>query len=229
MPKPITHNDVLRQRASTSTRATVDRIVRTYNLATDDQRAEGADWYADAESLGDVLTDISDYTREQIAACIAHLSPRTSWTRNVAGAWSLVTQGLPYPGILPANTRRARLALASDAPLDTLHGPKTSAFAANILGDRSRVTIDVWATRTALGTMDTRTTETTLRRVGVYAAIQHAFRVAATRLGVDPVTVQATVWIVERGRSSLADVDAEYAAMVDAYNATRTRQGLATI
>jgi hypothetical protein len=229
MARPITHNDVLRARASTSTRATVDRIVKTYALADDDQRAEGADWYGDASSLVDVLADVSGMTREQTAAMIAHLSPRCSWSRNVGAAWSLVTQGHAGGGILPANARRARVAMTSTDPLATLHGPKTSAFAANILGDRTRVTVDVWATRTALGTFDKRTTEITLRRVGVYDAIQHAFRLAAARLGVDPVTVQATVWIVERGRSSADAFDVEYAAMVADYNETRERQGLATI
>ncbi len=227
--RPRTHNDVLRQRADTSTRACVDRIVATFNLATPEQAREGAEWYADGGSLVDVLADVGSMTREHSASVIAHLSPRTSWARNVSGAWELITRGLAYPGILPANVRRARLAIASDDPLSTIHGPKTSRFARNLLGDRNAVTVDVWAARTALGTMDKRTIEITLKRVGVYDALEYAYQVAARRLGVDPVECQATCWIVERGRSSLEDIDSEYAAMVDAYNATRERQGLATI
>jgi hypothetical protein len=227
--RPKGHDAILRARAATTLRATVDRIERTYRLATDDQLAEGREWYADAGSLVDVLTDVSGHSREQIAAMISHLSPRTSWSRNVAGAWSLITQGIGAPGILPANVRRARLALKSDDALGTIHGPKTQRFARNILGDVDAVTVDVWATRTALGTRDKWQTETYLKRVGIYDAIEHAFRLAARRLGVDPVTVQATCWIVERGRSSLADVDAEFSAMVDAYNHGRAERGLALI
>ena len=40
--------------------------------------------------------------------------------------------------------------------------------------------------------------EKALSRVGVYDAIEHSYRLAAARLGVDPVTVQATTWIVAR-------------------------------
>lgn len=225
----LSHNETLRAKAHTSTRACADRIVATFTLATDEQRAEGAEWYADAGSLVDVLTDISGATREQIAGMVAQLSPRTSWTRNVSAAWELVTRGYVSPGTLAANVRRARIALASDAPLSTIHGPKTSAFARNILGDRQAVTVDVWAARTALGTYDKRTIETRLKRVGVYDAIAHAYRIAATRLGVDPVECQATCWIVERGRSSLDEIDTEYAALVADHNARRARQGLALI
>jgi hypothetical protein len=37
----------------------------------------------------------------------------------------------------------------------------------------------------------------------VYPAIEHAYRVAAERVGVDPTTMQATTWVVARnGRAA---------------------------
>ena len=96
--------------------------------------------------------------------------------------------------------RRARRALESDNPLETFGptAPKTARFARNLLGDRTVVTVDVWALRVALGR---HADENALKRAGVYAAIEHAYILAAARLGVDPVTVQATTWVAIRGRA----------------------------
>ena len=192
----LTHNDTLRRVAGTSTRAMVDRIVRTYDRATPEQRADGAAWYADGESIIDDLSARTGYSREHVAAVVSHLSPRTTWSRNVYGATMLVTTGTA-PTCIGSNVDRARRALESDAPLDTFGGPKTRRFARNLLGDRTQVTVDVWAARVAFGdTVDNP--ESVLSRAGVYDAVEHAYRLAARRLGVDPVSVQATTWIVIR-------------------------------
>lgn len=190
-------NATLSRVFGTSTRATVDRIVATYDRATLEDRAAGAAWYG---AGGDIIADLSartGHTPETVAAVISHLSPRTPWARNVYGATMLVTTG-EAPTCLRANVRRARRALASSSPLDTFgpSAPKTARFARNLLGDRECVTVDVWAARVALGD---RASEATLGRAGVYDALEHAYRLAAARLGVDPVTVQATTWIVARG------------------------------
>jgi hypothetical protein len=210
--------DASLRRIGTSTRATVDRIVTTYLEATAEQAEEGAAWYADAGSVVDDLARVGGITREHAAAVVSHLSPRTSWTRNVTGAWSLVTSGTA-PTCLRANVHRARAALRSSCPLDTFGptAPKTRRFARNILGDRDAVTVDVWAVRTALGTRSDP--EALLRRVGVYDAVEHAYRLAARRLGTDPTTVQATCWIVERGRSGWAEADAALEALAAEYDA----------
>lgn len=205
------------RRLGTSTRATVDRIVRTYALATPEQCAEGADWYGSAGAVVDDLARVGQISREHAAAVISHLSPRTDWTRNVTGAWSLVTSGIA-PTCLRANVDRARRALRSTDPLDSFgpDAPKTRRFARNIMGDRDAVTVDVWAARTALGRWDA---ERDLRRAGAYDAIEHAYRLAARRIGTDPTTVQATCWIVERGRSGWAEADAALESVAAQYDA----------
>jgi hypothetical protein len=194
-------NTVLRTVAGTSTRATVDRIVRTYAMADEAARAAGREWYGASESIVDSLAARTGHSRETVAAVIAHLSPRTTWGRNVYGATMLLTEGIA-PTCIGANVDRARKAMASPDPLSTF-GPdahKTRRFAANLLGRRDVVTVDVWATRVALGD---RASESTLSRVGVYDAIERAYVIAGARLGVDPVTVQATTWIVARnGRAA---------------------------
>ena len=196
MSKRLTHNEVLQQRAGTSTRACVDRIVRTFKRATAADIEAGATWYGDGEVFVRDLAAQTGHDVETVATVVAHLSPRTTWQRNLYGATMLLTTGTA-PTCIAANVDRARRALDSDDPRGTLNGPKTRRFAANLLGERDVVTVDVWAIRVALGNRDDA--EQVLSRVGVYDAVERAYQIAAQRLGVDAVTVQATTWIVARG------------------------------
>lgn len=190
----------LREGAGTSLRAVVDRIGGSFRRARPADLEAGARWYSDGEAFVDRQAVLHGLSRETVAAVVSHLSPRTRWARTVEGTVSLVATGRA-PGCLGANVDRARSALASRYPLGTLNGPKTRRFALNLLGDREAVTVDVWAMRVALGARDDL--EQTLARVGVYDAVEHGYRVAARRIGVDPVTVQATTWIVARnGRAA---------------------------
>jgi hypothetical protein len=190
----LSHNARL-QLIGESTRRVADRIVDTWKRATPADVESGARWYLNGEALIDSMAVEYDQSRETVAAVIACLSPRTQWARNIEGARQLLATG-QAPGCLGANVERARTAMRSGDPLATLTGPKTSRFALNLLGDREAVTVDVWAMRVALGDRDDA--DNLLARVGMYAAIEHAYRVAAQRIGVDPVTAQATTWIVAR-------------------------------
>lgn len=192
----MSHTDTLRRATGTTVRACADRIVSTYHRATAEDREAGREWYGDGERIIADLAARSGHSPEHVAAVVSHLSPRTTWSRNVYGATMLVTTGTA-PTCIGTNVDRARRALESDAPLDTFGGPKTRRFARNLLGDRTVVTVDVWAARVAFGDRVVDP-ERVLSRAGVYDAIEHAYVVAAARLGVDPVTVQATTWIVAR-------------------------------
>lgn len=135
--------------------------------------------------------------RETVGAVVAHLSPRTTWRRTLEGARSLLVAD-QAPGCMGANVARARVAMASMAPLDTLNGPKTRRFALNMLGDLDVVTIDVWAMRVALGGRTVRFD----KQGNLYAALEHCYRLVAQRLDRPPAVIQATTWItVRNGRS----------------------------
>lgn len=198
----------LRAIGAGGTNATVRRILATFDRHTDTDLESGARWYGD-DSLAILATMVEAGcpTMEHAAAVVSHLSPRTTWSRNVAAALAMVTSGpdgARHVGAMRDNVRRAEIALHSDAPLDTF-GPtahKTRSFARNLLGDREAVTVDVWAARVAFG--DTvESYERALNRVGVYDAVAHAYRLAARRRGVDAQTMQATAWIVARnGRAA---------------------------
>lgn len=189
-------NDERLRAIGTTVRSTVSRISKTFQRATPSDIERGSTWYAEGSELIEEIRQACqrEYTREHIAAVIAHLSPRTMWSRNATGALLLCTRGVA-PHCMAGNVSRAERALKSDDPLGTLNGPKTRRFALNLLGDREAVTVDMWAAKVALGRDDY---ESLLSRVGVYDAIEHCYQVAARRHGVDPVTMQATCWIVAR-------------------------------
>lgn len=204
-----THSETLTANGLGSMAETVARILATWHRATDADRESGARWYReDSETVLGALVAAGAPTREHASAVVAHLSPRTTWARNVAGALALVSEGETGAralGCMSASVARAVSALsAADAEgaMATLKGPKTSRFARNLLGDSEAVTVDVWAARVAMGAC-VEDPEKVLGRTGVYDACEAAYREAAHRMGVDPTTMQATTWIVARnGRAA---------------------------
>lgn len=189
-----THDATLKRVGLPTMRTLVARIVDTFDQAMPSDVEAGAAWYVEARELA--LSFANNGVDVERAACvISHLSPRTSWTRNVEGAVALLAYGERGNGIIGANFERAVSALAAEDPWSTFGptAPKTLNFARNIAGDDEAVTVDVWAARVV------GCDESTLSRVGIYDAIAHAYRLAARRRGVSPATMQATTWIVARG------------------------------
>lgn len=181
----------------TSTAAVVNRIVAVWNTADDSARSAGTAWYPTAFEHATTIANNAGISVENAAAVISHLSPKTRWVRNIAGAYALVETG-SAPRCIATNVARAMVGLGSSDPGATF-GPaahKTRAFYANILGDTQRVTIDTWAYRLAMGT--TEHAERNMQRVGVYAALEYAYQLAAHRVGVEPSVMQATTWIAAR-------------------------------
>lgn len=175
------------------------RILRTFDRATASDLESGATWYGEAQELARTLGRTSGHGLEHAAAVIAHLSPQTPWSRNVAGAVTLLAYGERHDGILRTNLERARASLLATDPADSFgaRAHKTRRFYANILGDSEAVTVDVWAARVAGVDPDS------LRDAGTYDSVERSYRSAARRRGVSPATMQATTWIVARnGRAA---------------------------
>lgn len=193
----MSHSETLQVKAGVTLGTVVRRILRTFDRATVSDLEAGARWYDSAGELASSLAT-PEVPREHVAAVIAALSPRTSWARNIAGATALLQSGpgaARKTGCIGRNVETARTAKRHGPGV--LNGPKTQRFAANIIGDREAVTVDVWAARVA------GIDERQLALVGVYDAIEHAYRLAARRRGVDPATMQAVTWVVARnGRAS---------------------------
>jgi len=187
------HNENLKRAGLPTVETLTRRILKVWDRATASDIEAGASWYDEAGSLVDTLAARAG-TREHAAAVIAHLSPRSTWTRNVLAAVAVITEAELPAGVMTGPLERAVDSLDASDPISTLKGNKTHRFALNILGDREAVTVDVWAARVA--GVDA---ERDLPRKGIYDAVEHAYRLAARRAGVDPSTMQATTWVVARG------------------------------
>ncbi len=231
--KPLTMaqtNAILAKNGHTLTNV-VKNILAMYDRATPANIADGAKWYgSDSMALVRDLSVLGGISPEAAASVLAQTSPRTTWSRNVAVAtaivqsWGMsVSAGLSAEdrdaavmaagracGGMSANITRALIALSAahegECPISTINGPKTNAFARNLLGDRNAVTVDVWAVRIALNPTWARgeddMSELILNRAGMYQAVAQAYRIAANRRNVDATDMQATTWIVVRnGRS----------------------------
>jgi hypothetical protein len=174
----------------------VERILDTYDRATDTQLEEGMQWYP---GEGQWLVEIAyahGFNVDTVAAVAAHLSPRIDWNRCKTLVQIFLAGGGTF-GLMKANVARAEAAINSETPLSTVKGNKTKAFAANLLGDVDAVTVDVWAIRIALGAT-VRGDE--VKIANLYDALADAYREAALRRGITAPSMQAVTWVVARGR-----------------------------
>ena len=194
------HAAILVAKAGITLDDMVANIVWHHAAADGATRIAGRAWYAVARREAESIATANACGVHEVAAVIAQLSPRTQWARNVQGARDLFATG-EAPGMIGANVARARKAIGAKAPLATVNGPKVSAFARNILGDQNVVTLDVWAMRVAYAGRAAYGGDDhakVLSRVGVYAAVAHAYTVAAGIVGESPADMQAITWIVAR-------------------------------
>jgi hypothetical protein len=151
-------------------------------------------WYGNARTIAERMVKLNPaYNVEIAATIIAAFSPRVHWATNVRKALDFAV-GAPVRG-LRDHTRKAYLAerVGFDAiPFRT--APKTHSFARNIAGDMDAVTVDIWMCRAAEIGRD----DPTIRQ---YRAISDAVRTLAAEYNMTPATMQALIWIVERGRA----------------------------
>lgn len=205
----MTNNATMQRVAGISFRRACLNIESVWRQCTPGDIESGALFYPLA---GEMIRDIgrlSGDSPETVASVVAQLSPRTTWARNVAGAYALCVAGERHPGIMAGNFDRAVATIEAGRsgldPIATVKGPKTNSFARNLMGDREAVTIDVWAARIALDPDWRRGAEPEriLAKAGAYTAIANAYRVTAGRLGIEPTTLQAATWVRARnGRAS---------------------------
>jgi hypothetical protein len=176
----------------------VKRILRTFNKATAEQITAGLFWYVEANELVRYLAGASCYTEDQVAAAMAHLSPRLRWKQNVEAITELVLNDTIPNYVMSGPADRARKGLTAANPELTFgkKAKKTLNFSRNCSGCPQSVTIDVWAANVA------GVAESELKLTGVYDAIAHCYRLAAKRVGITPAQMQAVTWIVVRGSAS---------------------------
>ena len=116
------------------------------------------------------------------------------WSQNVKAALHYAATGQRLAGLMTRSYDKA-CAFAAEYQgnfANLAKSGKTPAFAANIAGDESAVTVDVWACRVA------GIEERVLNRAGVYNAIAQCYTNVALANGVTPARCQAITWIVQR-------------------------------
>lgn len=180
----------------TSIKRMRNAINRTIVQGDADITSNGQSWYKSAHDECADMALHSKYTIEQIAAAVAHLSPRMSWNLNILYARELVETG--SAPVMQRSLDNAKAALVSDNPIETfgLGALKTRSFYQNILGNYNEVTVDTWAARIAIGSDDA---EKILGRKGMYQAISHAYKLAGNDHSLTPAEAQAVAWCIARG------------------------------
>lgn len=173
------------------------RVLRWFDKASERDLIDGVRWYDEQRLFCQSLASSRDgygetLGLERVTEIVAALSPRTQWSVNVAGATLLITHGEAMPNLLGRNVEMARAVLDGKRLAEVTKGPKIQAFAKNLAGDTSVVTVDVHAAY-AVGV-----DENTLDRVGCYDAVASAYRAAAVARGLEPSEMQAVVWLGAR-------------------------------
>ena len=158
-------------------------------LYTPSVRQQGCTWYDETLAYAEQLAATHHVSLEVACAVLSAFSPRTPWKRNKQLA-ALFLEGNPTPG-LPRNREAAEKATVM--AFDALTGRKTNAFARNIYGDDTVVTLDVWMARAAGLDPDKKITPKQ------YRELSRAVINLARRHKVSPPAMQAIIWIMVRG------------------------------
>lgn len=177
---------------------TVENILAVWEDATDAHHESGMRWYDFAH---DFALDISGGDITRGAGVLAALSPNKAWDVNMRLAQRAFVDGVAS-GTLGNAVGKANAILAGSDPLDVLgNGLKTRNFYLNIARPScpEAVTIDRHAYDIALGERNAENKRVSLTP-GRYAAFCDAYRVAAARLGILPLQLQAVTWEAWRAR-----------------------------
>lgn len=171
---------------------------RTMSRATAADVLAGTAWYRTTHETASRLAIDYSVTVDTAARIIAVLSPRKRWSENVTAAETILrafSAGNSFvpkvAGMFSANVVKA-WRIANGDP-SALSGPKVTRFYANIMGDDTEITLDVWAMRAA------GETDIAPRNAEHYETVSKAYRTIAAEYGLSCSALQAVAWIVVRG------------------------------
>ena len=164
-----------------------DAYSRILVKATPSHIAEATMWYPKANDVARKLCDLNTTLDIERASCvIAAFSPRVTWKHNVLLA-TMFASGMRVR-CLGSSIRNAEV--SSRIGFDGLKGMKTNAFARNIAGETHPVTIDAWMIK-PFGLKSVNKTQ--------YNLLSGAVRSLALDYRMPASTMQALIWIVNRG------------------------------
>ncbi len=178
----------------------MDKIIKTFALATEEDYEEGMNWYPSAYKFARSLSD----DVRKAAGVIAALSPHQRWEQNMKSAEKIMKAAKEYRSVIPKvggtyiNADKAWRIAHGEDPEDVLKSTdpnryyKVRRFFDNILGNQELVTVDTW---TAIAAMDIPPRDV---RGQFYLDIERRFQKIANRLKIPPRELQAICWVVAR-------------------------------
>lgn len=186
--------------------------LRKYAAFADERvKAAGMAWYGEAQQLATDLAAEYNLTLQQAADCLALTSINCKWEVQVKYIRLLLTAirsgceptSAPGPFLKSVKTNVARVLSGEQG---VVKGEKIAAFAANIAGNHSYVTVDRWAVRAAVGrNTEERETQKLMKSGSLSRAkIDAAYHIAARLEGYTPAAYQAIVWILCREGLTIA-------------------------
>jgi hypothetical protein len=171
-------------------------LLECYERATAEDIAQGEVWYPSNVKGCKVWGKQFDVSPKTVACIIAALSPQANWNDNLRAALAVISGDLTTyrGGVLQRNVSIAQQILRDRATsLDGYFkdGPKVTAFARNLQGDASAVTVDAHAAEAALDSA-----YAVRLRSNVYPVFASVYRDASRIMGHRPCDFQAIVWHV---------------------------------
>ena len=187
----------------------VRNILKVYRRATQDDTANGIEWYDRAKREAEDIASLYGIPVRTVVGVMAALSPNNKWVRNVKDADTMCkawAEGdcLSDFKVSCYNTMKEKAwsilvdELDDDNDILTrLNGQKIRSFYSNILG-LDEVTIDGHALNIALGKRYGLTDDKTNMGKKQYREMQAAYLRAAHRVKVKPHVLQAITWTTWR-------------------------------
>lgn len=200
----------------------VDHIIAAYHDLTDDEKALGDRWYADAHH---VAKAIGGGDAAKGAGLLSAYSPRTAWPVNLFNASRAAQGDPPGPGTgaMGSQQKNAMRILAGKHYNEVLTEPKTNAFAHLIFygGDTDedkargthKVVIDRHAMSVAMGRRLGDDDDPPLGQKQHYEHVTQAYRDAAKVLSkhygrhIAPHQVQAGTWLGQIRKNNAEDAE----------------------
>jgi hypothetical protein len=173
-----------------------------YSVSTDQERREGQAWYSQAEDFCSALAEKYNVPQEIVAGVVSALSPNNKWERNKVDAELVIFSAINNvdPSAVKVCTYNANkmkaFAIAKGDRKILSSSPKTFSFAMNVgKRDSNYVTIDKWHLRACQtqSKAPVKCQESVTNKQ--YETISTETIHVAKELGVNPIELQATIWV----------------------------------
>ena len=184
----------------------VENLYRAYSA--NGSRHIKTNWYGDALTDCQCIATHYNLSTEIVVAVVAVLSPSIRWHSNLDAACQCIAafRSGSHPDNTklsgwPANKRKAFAILAKADP-SLLSGRKVCAFASNILGCESTVTVDRHMIHLYLyGANGEPSGKLTVGK-SAYGLIASAISECANQIGIEPTRFQSIVWQAQAARKA---------------------------